>query len=280
MMGFNVKKLCAIFLLWNCFYQGTAWDYQDLNAWGAVAPICNTGSNQSPIDLRPDVLGQNSGNRALQFLNYTARPRQFSVNNEGHTIQLTGAWQANAPSITGSVFSDEVYTFSNAHVHWGTQDTNGTEHSINGQKFACELHLVHINRKYRNLTEATNRSDGIAVIGVLFQVNDNFAPNPGMEIFSSQTQTVLNTGSTNAVGRFDLSLFLPKPIKSFFSYSGSLTTPPCAESVRWIVVADPQPITSEIITRLRSISLENNDPSNIRTLQQINNRLVEFYEQK
>ena len=50
-------------------------------------------------------------------------------------VALSGTWQGNVPSITGSIiFRDEIYNFDNFNIHSGTDNKNGTEHSIQGQK--------------------------------------------------------------------------------------------------------------------------------------------------
>ena len=63
------------------------------------------------------------------------------------------------------------YTFQQSHWHWGSTNSKGSEHHFDGLKDPMEIHLVHMNTKYSNLTEAFNHSDGIAVLAFLYEVN-------------------------------------------------------------------------------------------------------------
>lgn len=80
--------------------------------------------------------------------------------------------------MTGDLINGEKYNFLDLHAHWGTSGDDGTEHSIDGQKFSTELHLVHINSRYKNLSEALNYVDGVLVVGLLFEVNVNICAIP------------------------------------------------------------------------------------------------------
>lgn len=72
--------------------------------------------------------------------------------------------------MTGSGAFDDLFLFEKMHFHWGSKNSIGSEHSIFGQKFPVEVHLVHYNDKYGSLEEAFDRPDGLLVIAVFFQV--------------------------------------------------------------------------------------------------------------
>ena len=79
-------------------------------------------------------------------------------------------------TIQDGPYNGEVYQFLQLHFHWGSKDTQGSEHTIDGKEFPMELHMVHINSKYvdaqGNLDGgyATN-GDGLAVLGFMFELN-------------------------------------------------------------------------------------------------------------
>ena len=68
-----------------------------------------------------------------------------------------------------------------------------------------------------------------------------------MQALASLLGSVQNPGDSTAVTSFNLSAFIPNPVNSWYSYTGSLTTPSCSENVRWVVVSEPQPITTQIV---------------------------------
>nr|XP_012219873.1 PREDICTED: carbonic anhydrase 5B, mitochondrial isoform X4 [Linepithema humile] len=73
--------------------------------------------------------------------------------------------------LSGGPLMDDVYKLEQYHCHWGCSDSRGSEHTVDGQAFAGELHLVHWNTsKYKTFAEAAKASDGLAVLGVFLKV--------------------------------------------------------------------------------------------------------------
>jgi len=70
----------------------------------------------------------------------------------------------------GPIAAGTTFQLAQLHFHWGSTNTVGSEHRIAGTQYALEMHLVHYNRKYPNISVAIDKSDGLAVIGVLFMV--------------------------------------------------------------------------------------------------------------
>ncbi|TSM52284.1 Carbonic anhydrase 12 [Bagarius yarrelli] len=68
------------------------------------------------------------------------------------------------------------YSAAQLHFHWGSTNTpTGSEHTINGKQFAAEMHVVHFNSaKYPNISTALDKSDGLAVLGVLLTRLDEY----------------------------------------------------------------------------------------------------------
>ena len=124
------------------------------------------------------------------------------------------------------------YNFEQLHFHWGNNSNEGSEHEIDGKRYPLEMHLVHYNSKYKSASEAVkdNKRDGLAVISVLFEISKH--DNEDLEPIIKKTQAVSQgegeeVVSGSGLGGVSLADLLPKKAdKKFFTYSGSLTTPP------------------------------------------------------
>ena len=68
-----------------------------------------------------------------------------------------------------------------------------------------------------------------------------------MKDYTSLLGSVQNPGDLYLVSSFNLSAFIPNSVISWYSYHGSLSAPPCSENVRWVVIAEPQPINTQIV---------------------------------
>ena len=71
---------------------------------------------------------------------------------------------------------ESPYNLVQFHFHWGSEDSLGSEHAVNGEKADAELHLVHLNSKYSDVTEALANKDGLAVLGIFLKQSDEKAP--------------------------------------------------------------------------------------------------------
>ena len=85
----------------------------------------------------------------------------------GHTFQCDYE-SGSVPEITGGPFGTNIYKFAQFHLHWGSANTRGSEHTIDSQAFPMEIHFVHYNSKYASLGEAVGKSDGLGVFGAMF----------------------------------------------------------------------------------------------------------------
>jgi carbonic anhydrase len=196
---------------------------------------CSTGVQQSPIDL----------SRALIATIDTPHPkwipvRDGTVVNNGHTIQV------DLGNAGGIKLNGVDYSLKQFHFH------HPSEHTIDGKAFPLELHLVHAS------------ADGkLAVIGVMFQTG------PASEALDSIWATAPGREGKAAVAfEIDASKFMPKS-GSAYRYEGSLTTPPCSETVSWTVMAEPQTASAAQIVAFGEIF-----PWNARPIQPLNRRYV------
>ncbi|KAM7539125.1 hypothetical protein Aperf_G00000053516 [Anoplocephala perfoliata] len=141
------------------------------------------------------------------------------------------------------------YNLVQFHFHWGHYDGWGSEHQVDGQSYPAELHLVFLNENYKTVDQASGDSEGICVIGVLINVSqvECQAISPLVTALKSS-----KPGSEVQISKeIDISTLIPST-SHYFTYEGSLTTPPCFECVRWIVCAEPLNISKDQLATLRS----------------------------
>ena len=64
----------------------------------------------------------------------------------------------------------------------------------------------------------------------------------------------------------------------YFTYKGSITTPPCYESVRWFVMKSPIAITKQQLDELRMLEGSNGRMcDNFRKAQKLHGRFLSLY---
>lgn len=174
---------------------------------------CRAGQSQSPIDI-VGIQAQHSSTLSPLEINY--QPTPVTLLNNGHTVQVNYT--------PGSTLTFQGTTFELKQFHFH----NPSEHTINGEPFAMELHLVH-----------ADNAGSLAVIGVLLQAgaeNLVLAPFWG-ELPRREGEVMLNQ-------QVDIASILPAD-GHYYTYNGSLTTPPCSESVTWIVMQTPVQMSAQ-----------------------------------
>jgi carbonic anhydrase len=246
-MGLNCTGLKWTLILCTAsigaFSQGAAeWGYSGPDGpshWGELSPeysTCKMGREQSPINIGG---GESTTLPPIRF-DYKSVPLKL-VNN-GHTVQVNYA--------TGSTITvgADQYELKQLHFHRPSED------KISGHTFDMEIHLVHANARGE-----------LAVIAVLVEkgaankaIQNIWAaipkgPGPEREIRGSQTNA---------------SDFLPAN-SAYFTYRGSLTTPPCTEGVTWFVLKTPITISAEQVKAFGAAFRPN-----ARPVQSLGSRLV------
>uniref|UniRef100_A0AAV2JQP1 Carbonic anhydrase n=1 Tax=Knipowitschia caucasica TaxID=637954 RepID=A0AAV2JQP1_KNICA len=201
------------------------------DSWQQNFPVAN-GPRQSPIDLSLKV---SVFDPSLKPLKLQYEPRDSaSITNNGHSFQVDFSDDTDSSVLRGGPVS-EVHRLRQFHCHWGGSDDRGSEHTVNGCSFPCELHLVHWNTKYPSFAEAVKQPDGLAVVGVFLKIG---AANPNLQRLLDSFGSIKNKGQQSVFSDFDPRSLLP-PSLEFWTYEGSLTTPPLLECVTWIVLKQP-----------------------------------------
>nr|ACU30153.1 carbonic anhydrase [Periophthalmus sobrinus] len=225
-----------------------SWGYAPHNGpdkWAVNFPVAN-GPRQSPIDIVP---GQASYDPSLKPLNIQYDPSTcMDILNNGHSLQVTFTDDTDSSTLRDGPISG-VYRLKQFHFHWGSSDDQGSEHTVNGVRFPCELHLVHWNTKYPSFGDAAKEPDGLAVVGVFLRIG---AANPRLQKVLDSLESIKNKGSQSTFGDFDSRTLLP-PSLEFWTYDGSLTTPLGKESVTWIVLKRPISVSPAQMEMFRSL---------------------------
>ncbi|MCX7419138.1 MAG: carbonic anhydrase family protein [Planctomycetia bacterium] len=209
--------------------------------WGQLDPsyrLANSGKHQSPIDINTTTAPVSK----LPELKFDYRRERIAALNNGHTIQHNEA-PGSFLFVGAEKFSLEQY-----HVH------TPSEHTLDGKPFDLEIHFVH-----------KSTSGAVVVVGVLVQGDENAELDLPLyhDLPGTPGENVAFEGSRNP------SDFLPRS-RDYFSYSGSFTTPPCTEQVRWIVMKQPIGAQPKYVERFATILKANNRP-----VQKLNDRVVE-----
>ncbi|XP_041037492.1 carbonic anhydrase 14-like, partial [Carcharodon carcharias] len=259
--------------------QCSQWSYEGPHGpenWKKGHFHCGKGS-QSPIDVETEVVRYDPSLRPIQLEGYSKPDSNlFTLSNNGHTVQLT------LPSTMSISSLSQPYTAVQLHFHWGSLTaTEGSEHQVDGHSAHAELHVVHYNsEKYLNVKEAMSKEDGLVVLGILMEVGE--LKNPAYENILSHLESVKFAGQEVTIPSFDVQSLLPKQLDKYFTYNGSLTTPPCFQSVQWIVFHQRVLLSLSQLTALKTklfstaADTASAQPliNNFRETQPLNNRVV------
>lgn len=158
-------------------------------------------------------------------------------------------YNGTRPYLTGGPLKSK-YVFDSLHIHWGAKKGHGSEHMMDGQAGDLEMHFIHRNLKYDSFAEAASAPDGLVVIGVLCSASKHIRP---FNLFKNMNDLRDPKSSVVLTGR-PASYVLRNIIGNigeefFYAYRGSLTTPPCSQSVLWIVAQRIRKISYEDVSK-------------------------------
>ncbi|XP_061077225.1 carbonic anhydrase 12 [Conger conger] len=243
--------------------------------WHEYYPFCQ-GTFQSPIDLNSELFRYDPHLMPIEVQNYNLSSyEQLTLDNNGHSVQLSLPPRMQLSGLP------QRYSAAQLHLHWGSPGMPaGSEHTVNSKQFTAELHVVHFNSdRYPNVSAAVDKSDGLAVLGVLIEVGDY---NPSFGQFLKYLDGVKYKDQTIQVPAFDIRGLLPARMDEYYRYDGSLTTPPCYPSVLWTVFRNPITISEEqflaLATSVFSSSQQESSPvqlnGNYRKPQDSEDRII------
>ncbi|WP_426525284.1 carbonic anhydrase [Bradyrhizobium sp. McL0615] len=217
------------------------WNYEGETGpdkWGgldAANQVCSIGHQQSPIDITGAVTAQ----QAPLKISWSKRPG--TIVNNGHTVQLNFA-EGDRLKV-----GDRSYELKQCHFH------HPSEHRLEGKAFAMEAHFVH-----------AAESGGLAVVGVLI------IPGKSHPVFKKIVSTMpQEEGPPVAADQtIDPMALLPAK-RGYYQYQGSLTTPPCSETVDWLVLMHEIEVAESDIARFAKLY-----PMNARPVQNRDRRFI------
>ncbi|XP_056148656.1 carbonic anhydrase [Lampris incognitus] len=224
------------------------WGYDPTNGpdkWAENYPVAN-GPRQSPINIVPAEAQYDSSLKALK-VRYDPK-NSGNILNNGHSFQVDFVDDGDTSTLTGGPIAG-TYRLKQFHFHWGASNDRGSEHTVNGEKFPCELHLVHWNTKYPTFAEAVSQPDGLAVIGIFLKLG---GANPRLQKVLDALAAIKSKGKQTVFANFDPRTMFPGSL-AYWTYDGSLTTPPLLESVTWIVLKEPISVSPAQMAMFRSL---------------------------
>uniref|UniRef100_A0A8C6PQJ2 protein-tyrosine-phosphatase n=1 Tax=Nothobranchius furzeri TaxID=105023 RepID=A0A8C6PQJ2_NOTFU len=210
------------------FYTGSL----NQRSWGKKYPSCN-GARQSPVDIDEMFTQVRLQFQNLQLEGWDKPTSEFTtIQNNGKTVVINVDGEF---FVSGGGLSSR-FRVASLHFHWGRCNTTsaGSEHSLNGMKYPLEMQIYCYNpHDFQSLDDAIKGGGRITALAVLFEVslddNENFLP------VQEAIESVSRFGKSGSVEAFTLRSLLPNITDKYYIYNGSLTSPPCSESVEWIV---------------------------------------------
>ena len=207
--------------------------------WGDLEPdfaTCKTGEHQTPINIKDA-----KSDSTLPPIQFDYKPSPLKIINNGHTIRIN---YAPGSSIT---INGKTFPLTQFHFH------KPSEEEIAGKKFDMVIHLVH------------ERSDGAAAVAVLLKGGRG---NPVIQkLWANLPKTEGNEMEVANV-TINAADLLPAD-RNYYTFDGSLTTPPCSEGVEWFVLKTPVELSAAQIAAFGKLY-----QMNARPIQPLNGRGV------
>ncbi|MBL7814697.1 MAG: carbonic anhydrase family protein [Saprospiraceae bacterium] len=213
--------------------------------WGEICTGYSDckGSAQSPINMVNAAT-----DASLTAITKTYNTSTVHILNNGHTLYFS----YDSTSLSSITYGGMAYSLLQFHTH------TPSEHTIDGKSYPLEIHFVHKNATTGKL----------AVIGVMFSEG---AENVTLAKFVGNLPTKTDGKYDLATDNYTATDLMPTS-QSYYTYAGSLTTPPCSETVTWLVMKTPMTASAAQIAAFKNIESSNNRP-----IQSLNGRILKVF---
>jgi len=213
----------------------TPWDYLGKygpQAWGKLDPAykaCSEGREQSPVDIRGARL-----NKALQPIEFHYIAGPVTLENNGHTIVVHV--DPGSYILAGGV----RYNLVEFDFH------HPSEEAVKGKLTDMDVQLLH------------KSADGkLAIVAVRLSEARDF---PNAVLATLWQKLPATAGATEKiVSMVNAGGLLPAD-PGYWTYMGSLSTPPCTEGVRWFVFEQPLSISRSQLEAFAAMFKVNSRP--------------------
>ncbi|KAH9631815.1 hypothetical protein HF086_011063 [Spodoptera exigua] len=239
--------------------------------WAKSFPECG-GKSQSPVDLPTAGFIKARGARALLFQNFDVQPQKLTFMHDGQRVVLFGEWKSDQrPLIYGGAAHSRRYLFHSLTLHLPA------EHTIGGLQYPAETQAFYVSAEYKNMEHALDASpsDPQAFLAVANMYKYSNHSHAGLQELLELSKTVRYRNVTMKKTK-PLSYFNP-PFKEYACYQGSMPTPPCTESVLWLIRGRALSVQRELVEEILLRATAEPRQMTFRTPQPLNDRKVYLF---
>lgn len=246
----NFSTLAFLGLVGVSQQAGGVFDYKKNGEdWGDIegSELCADGTTQSPIDLStklgayPELKYEDDLFSRIYFNQKTVKSY---LNGQTMQVDLMDAVGSGFQSNIGAdnFGAPEIFKAAQFHFH------AGSEHFFDGKQFDLEMHTVH-------LPAANENGFFAAAFGIIFDTSASTIDLSADEIkiIDDFFDALQWDGSDPVVDELNYGeLMRMVDPSNRFVYKGSLTTPPCTETIYWNLMRDVYPIKQKHVDQFKA----------------------------